>query len=81
MHQIAAPQTKTLPIATGTDPAEALRMLTPKDSQSVPEAVKLMKALASFAQKPIPVNALLHSAWEDIILCGQLVEGDLAGTR
>jgi hypothetical protein len=81
MRQISAPQTKALLIATGTDPAEASRMLTPLDDQSVPEAVNLLKALANLAQEPKPANSLLHAAWGDLALWGELVQGELARTR
>lgn len=75
--QLAAAQTKAIFIATGTDASEATKMLTPTDDQSVPQAVALLKALAALKDKAKPANALLHSAWDDLKLWGELASGEL----
>jgi len=43
--KVVKPQIKEVLVATGTDVDEAERLLTPDDDLSVPEAVKLMRAI------------------------------------
>ena len=63
-------------IAVGYKESDVARWLTPKDDQSVPEAVALLKAILGLKEKTLPDECLeLKSQMQDLILWGDIYEG------
>ena len=74
---LTAPLISRVLIAMGHDPGDVAKMLTPKDDQNVPEAVRLLRAIKSLKDKPLPDDATLHMPVHDLILWGEIYNGIL----
>jgi hypothetical protein len=71
-------QIKEVLVATGTDVDEAERLLTPDDDQSVPGAVKLMRAIRALIGKCLPdEKAGLQHVLTDLQLWAETMDGML----
>ena len=76
--KVVKSQIKAVLVATGTDVDEAERLLTPDDDQSVPEAVKLMRAIRALIGKCLPEEkAGLQHVLSDLQLWAEAMDGML----
>ena len=65
-------------IAVGHNESNVAKWPTPKDDQSMPEAVALLKAIAGLKLKTLPAADLeLRSQMQDLMLRGEIYEGQL----
>ena len=76
--KVVKSQIKAVLVATGTDVDEAEHLLTPDDDQSVPEAVKLMRAIRALIGKCLPgEKAGLQHVLTDLQLWAEAMDGML----
>ena len=74
---LTAPLISRVLIAMGHAADDVAKMLTPKDDQNVPEAAKLLRAILSLKDKPLPDDVTLHMPVHDLILWGEIYNGIL----
>ena len=76
--QLTAASTSRVLIAVGHNEPDVAKWLTPKDDQSMHEAVALLKAIVGLKLKALPAADLeLRSQMQDLILWGEIYEGQL----